>query len=243
MINERDLVNAWFDAFEGLGVRYEDAPSPVPVMDRYREEHRHYHTLDHIYYMLKSVGYLSYTVAHLDPVLVLATFYHDCVYKIGEVPRVNEIASAMVMVEDLGDYLPNFIVREISSHIIATFPGDYKHPPRTLNEAILRDADLAGFMDREVCFANDAKIRKEFGAATDEQYAEGRKAFLQSMLDLTQIYWSPAAISEGWEEKARENIASEMRRPVNAPLAAQFTHTQGPEWHHIDGSLWKDTLR
>lgn len=203
MVNERELVNAWFDAFEALGVRYEEAPSPA-VMDRYREEHRHYHTLEHIYYMLQSVGKLS--DGPLDPVVVLATFYHDCVYKVGETPRVNEIASAMVMVEDLGDYLPNYIVREISSHIIATFPGDYKHPPRTLSEAVMRDADLAGFVVWETYVSNDVKIRKEFGEFTDAEFDAGRKAFLQSMLDLPQIYWSPSAIESGWEEAARSNI-------------------------------------
>lgn len=207
MISERELVNAWFDAFEELGVSYEEAPSPVPVMDRYREEHRHYHTLDHIYYMLKSIGWLA---GQLDPVLTLAAFYHDCVYKIGEVPRVNEVASAMVMVEDVGLFLPNYVVREISSHIIATFPGDYQHQPRTLNEAILRDADLAGFVEWDVCSENDTKIRQEFAAATDEQYKEGRNAFLQSMLDLSQIYWSPRALEAGWEQSARENISHEM---------------------------------
>lgn len=201
------LRSLWNKAFVDLGVEIDDIPDKEVLFGRYDEPQRYYHTLDHIYHLLVAVGQLS----EQPPTVVVAGFYHDCVYEIGAPPRANEVRSALVMLEDLGEILPNYLLREISSYIIATFPGDYKIPPHSLNEAVLRDADLAGFAYKGACVENGKKIRQEFGAFTDEEYAIGRDAFLQSMLDLPQIYWSPEAVGSGWEEAARTNIEQEMK--------------------------------
>lgn len=210
-LDDRVRLRSQFNgAFVNLGVEVHEIPSKGALLDRYAEPQRYYHTLDHIYHLITAVGQLS----DLQPTVVVAGFYHDCVYEIGAPPRANEVRSALVMLEDLGEILPNYLLREISSLIMATFPGDYKLPPRSLNEAVLRDADLAGFADKGACVENGKKIRQEFGAFSDDEYVIGRDAFLQSMLDLPQIYWSPEAVASGWEEAARVNIEQEMKPPA-----------------------------
>jgi predicted metal-dependent HD superfamily phosphohydrolase len=232
-----DLRRAWNDAFYALNVPYDEIPLADHLFVRYEESHRSYHSLAHIWFVLEAIGQLSY----LEPTVILAAFYHDCVYTIGAAPSANEIASALVMVGELGTVLPNYLIREISALILATYPGDYHIPPKTLNEAVLRDADLAGFsQDYEVVRSNGEKIRQEFVNFTDEQYEVGRGAFLKSLLDLGQIYWSPGAISSGWEQRARNNIECDLgtgSTPCSTPRCEKLVHpdyephlTQGLQW-------------
>jgi predicted metal-dependent HD superfamily phosphohydrolase len=205
----------WVTALDELGVDPgESLRLRASLTTRYEESHRFYHTNEHIIRLLQSIQVLSDRTP--SPALVLSGLYHDAIYEIGAPANANEVRSALLMVADLGDLLPNYVLREISGNIIATYPGDYKNPPRSLDEALLRDADLAGFVDHKVEAANSVKIRKEFGQFSDEEYDVGRKAFLQSMLDLPQLYWSPAAIDRGWEESARANIAAGLRPSVEA---------------------------
>lgn len=208
MRNDERLASAWKMALLCLGVRYHDQPPLDAVIARYDEPHRHYHGVDHPRHVLDAANTLSWTT--IPAPAVIAIMYHDCVYKMDAQPFVNEEDSATVMKEDLSGVLPQYVVEEIERIIYATFPGDFGKSPDTLTEALVRDADLSGFSGSyEVCAANTKKIRKEMEHVSDEAFAEGRKNFLQYMLDLPQIMWYPHA-QPVREEHARENITREL---------------------------------
>jgi predicted metal-dependent HD superfamily phosphohydrolase len=218
--NERYVAHAFDLALSRLDsgrILRSDAIDPWGVIDRYHEPHRKYHGLPHIVHMLDSLRQLCRSNDlggyYANPTVVLAAIYHDCVYEVGSKAPANEYESSFVMRDELKAILPGYIVREISQLILATRMRTYTQEPFTLNEALLRDADLAGFAASwEVCSSNAEKIKGELCVPGKEaEFFEGRVKFLQFMLDLPQIMWYPHN-RDAREQRARENIGHELHQ-------------------------------
>lgn len=196
----------WNEACGRVGF---EAPSIAPIAARYAEPHRCYHGPDHVTHVLSAAQVID--SPYLAPPLVLAIYLHDVIYDIPLTdPRVtNEQAStrfAHIMLRNAP-----FAVRfEVKNLILNTQMLRYSDAPETYNEAVLRDADLAGLSASWGTYSqNSAKIRMEFGLPDDELWKTGRGSFLRSMLTLGSIYWSPAMRLN--ESTARENMERELR--------------------------------
>jgi predicted metal-dependent HD superfamily phosphohydrolase len=177
------------------------------LLSRYREPHRHYHTLKHLDAVLSTVdGVLAVTPVD-DPAAVrLGAWFHDAVYD----PRStgNEAASAALAARVLGELdAPAARIAATVRLVLATVT----HEPAGDDEAVLCDADLAILSARPAVYeAYVTGVRAEFAHVTDEQWRAGRAAVLRRFLDRPVIYHTSTMAPR--DHRARANLTAELAR-------------------------------
>ena len=185
---------------------------PDNVLAAYSEPHRKYHDVDHLHYMIQRLlAYypdLSRTV--IDCIL-WAIMYHDIVYHIPmSNDGSNEDLSAELFLREHGDHGwaddIAIAIRHTRTHILPQ--GRKQGLLWTITEHLI-DLDLWALSDEEAYLQNNAKIKSE-NNATDEQWVEGRGAWLTGFLKRDQIYYTDLG-------KTREKDA---RRILEADLAS-----------------------
>ena len=136
-------------------------------------------------------------------------WWHDAVYVVGA--DDNEEASAALATATLAGWdadpdrtlLVGDLVRATADH----------DPPAHLPDAlVLCDADMAILASpphRYAVYTDD--VRHEYAAVPDADFARGRSALLQGLLDRPAIYRTPSA-HERWEAAARANVGAELRQ-------------------------------
>ncbi|MCG8601923.1 MAG: hypothetical protein MI807_17410 [Verrucomicrobiales bacterium] len=169
---------------------------------RYREPHRSYHNLSHIDSMLRSLRERLGSAKEIE----LAVWFHDVVYDPGS--PSNEEDSAGFFSERIGPHLDRQFASKVHNLILATKHGS--NLPFTEAAKFLCDLDLeilAGSPERyqEYCDA----IRREYDHVSDSDYADGRVAFLKSMLE-NPIFRTESFVP--FEESARANITREIQQ-------------------------------
>jgi predicted metal-dependent HD superfamily phosphohydrolase len=167
---------------------------------RWCEPHRHYHSIEHLASMLHQGRDLRLTDAQ-----VLAIWFHDAVYD--PTRSDNEERSAALARELLRGMGPATVER------VARIVLDTKtHVPGVPESAPVIDLDLAPLaVPWERFAANSAAIRREYAHVPDAEFAAGRRAFLQRMLQRPRLYWTE--FGAPLEEAARQNL----RRAVALP--------------------------
>lgn len=188
---------------------------------RYEEDHRFYHTPEHIYGMLYDLETeFKYPVGVANEVrshdaLFLAAFYHDCIYDPTATGGANEKASAKIAYDDILTLeFSSGVAQSVADLIMVT----WKHEPCTPEEILLVDADFGIFKESPALYNRyAADIRKEYKHVNDENYAKGRGDFLRSLLSKEHIFHN-----EGlwfYEDQARANIERELHQLVKlAPI-------------------------
>ena len=172
----------------------------------YSEEHRFYHNLDHIRFLLALFEEFSGSIND-KAVVFFSIWFHDAVYA----PRKkdNEKQSAKLAVERLRKlFIPEDKISKIEKIILAT----EKHRAENLDEdgKIFLDFDLAILGSETKIYKNYAQaIRKEYGFVKDADYKAGRKAVLQNFLRRDFIYFSQL-MRERFEANAHRNIKREI---------------------------------
>lgn len=148
------------------------------IMPHYDEKHRHYHNWHHINQTFIYAGDQDLSNAQ-----TLAILYHDAVYVPGYTG--NEDASAELLRVHYAEFKDRFLactpedVERAAAIILMT----KNHQGDALDADLVLDCDLAGLGDTwEVYQKNSQDIRKEFWRYTDEQFKQGRIAFLQGMI-------------------------------------------------------------
>jgi predicted metal-dependent HD superfamily phosphohydrolase len=178
------------------------------LMAAYSERHRHYHNLDHIFWMLN----LIFDIAYVDPFLLtrnirLATWYHDVVYD----PRgsENEARSAEVAAASLARLgISQETVTRVCDLILMT--KEHIGPADDSEAGLFIDADLGILGTDPKEYAEYASgIRKEYGSLADHEFYEGRRKVLQRFQARRRIFRSD------WydrysESQARANLAAEI---------------------------------
>jgi predicted metal-dependent HD superfamily phosphohydrolase len=177
------------------------------LLARWSEEHRHYHNVDHLALMLSVVDDHANSADDADAVR-LAAWFHDIVYD--PTRTDNEIASAEYAATTLGGLnVEPARLAEIVRLIWLTTNHNVESGDR--NGALLCDADLAILASTPAAYAAYAgAVREEYRHVHDDAFRAGRIAVLTGLLDLEQLYHLPA-LHEAWEERARDNIAVEIR--------------------------------
>jgi predicted metal-dependent HD superfamily phosphohydrolase len=179
------------------------------LLARWSERRRHYHTIEHLAFMLDVIDGAA-AFADDATAVRLAAWFHDAIYDlIVATPGANERASA-----DLAaTLLPRLTVApdqtaEVVRLVLLT--ADHCVEPGDRNGALLADADLAILgtsPDRYRHYVDS--VRSEYAAFPDDAFAAGRSTVLAKLLDLDPIYHL-APHREAWEARARENMRAEL---------------------------------
>jgi predicted metal-dependent HD superfamily phosphohydrolase len=190
------------------------------VLDLHRQPHRRYHGVRHVGWVVRHVLELGTQhagrVADLGAV-VAAAFFHDAVY---EATRTdNEAVSAALARRALGE-LGWAVGRAdtVAELVLATAAHvAVSDPDGPLDAAVLLAADLAVLAADPASYAEYVTgVRAEYAHVSDADWAVGRGRVLRGFAGRPAIY-DPALALDGWERRARGNIAaelSELDRPV-----------------------------
>jgi len=171
----------------------------------YSEEHRRYHTFEHLNDMTRTA---EKNHIELSTEQLMAIWFHDCVYRVPRDPdESNEEASAKLAVKWMRDVgLGERFIWTVE-HIILDTEDEI---PRLRASAAVIDLDLWQLSNDDF-WKNEPLIREEFGLLTDEQWLNGRRAFLQKMLARDSIFVSEHATPE-MEAAARRNLQTAMQQ-------------------------------
>ncbi len=171
----------------------------------YRSPGRHYHNLDHVAAVLRTVHDLWEAP---PPALRLATWFHDVAY---ETQRAdNEERSAELARALLGDLsVAGPIVDETARLILLTRTHQTTDDDRA--GQVLLDADLAILGANEAEYARYARaIRQEYAWVADEAYRAGRRRVLEGFLRRPRLYFTEAMFRKA-EAMARDNLEREIQ--------------------------------
>lgn len=183
------------------------------ILEAYSEEHRHYHTLEHIAEMTALLGESHAKITSRADVL-LACLYHDIVYNARR--SDNEELSAARFEADaatLGITAPQRA--NVTALIMATKKHQLGNDSRDMK--LFLDSDLAilgAAPERYQRYAAD--VRKEYAHVPDADYRAGRGAVLKKFLERDRLYFTDE-LRERLESKARENMKREIAGLVASP--------------------------
>lgn len=200
----------WFEFWQRLGVKNSPASFFAELEARYSEPHRAYHSLAHVMDCLAE--FESAKDAAHDPTAVeMAIWYHDIVYD----PRAkdNEEQSAELAAKVSSDIgLPSPLNQRVNRLILAT----KKHDASLDQDApLLVDVDLSILGRGPQRFDNyENQIRQEYSWVSDEAFAAGRTAVLESFLTRPVIY-STEFFRNKYEQQARENLKRSISKLQN----------------------------
>jgi len=181
------------------------------IASAYAEPQRHYHTLDHIEALLA----LRDAHAALFPacdIADLAILLHDVVYDPAR--QDNEAVSAAWARAQFGQLaFPAATIDAVARWIELS-----RHDPVDV-AAVDPASGLAAFLDLDLSVlaadppdyrAYTHAIRREYAIYPDRLYRPGRARVLARFLERPAIYLSER-FHTAWEERARRNIAAELR--------------------------------
>lgn len=179
------LAAAWGAPLDAVELVYRD------IVARYREPHRHYHTLEHVAELLAVVDELAGDVA-----VEWAAWLHDVIYDVGAAD--SEARSAGYAGDVLARLrVPDDVIAEVQRLIELSAGHDAVAGDK--NGAVFIDADLAILSSEPSRYDRYARdVRAEYVHLDDDTWRAGRTVVLQSLLDRVT------------DEQARSNIAREL---------------------------------
>ncbi|KAJ7251114.1 hypothetical protein B0H12DRAFT_1119640 [Mycena haematopus] len=184
------------------------------LQTRYSEPQRHYHTLEHISYMLKALEQSG----RGNETIVLAIWFHDCVYDPTKGSPWNERESIRIF-EKFADSTKSQTIAELKESVSALIEATILHRLQEVLPKGLDASQVAVFLDLDMSILADSppvyekyaqQIREEYSQYSAEDYCLGRSKVLRSFLLHERIFLSPE--TEAMERRARENIEGEINR-------------------------------
>ncbi|MGC4748808.1 metal-dependent phosphohydrolase [Micromonospora sp. DT201] len=205
-----DLLERWRVAALGAGARpdAESTRAGEQLLARWREPHRHYHTVTHLTAVLDVVDQHAGLTDRVD-VVRLAAWCHDAVYDPKAAGDTNERDSAALAESVLtGLGVPAPTVAEVRRLVLLT--AGHAVAPGDRDGALLCDADLAVLATPPATYERyAAAIRREYAHVPEPAFRAGRAAVLTGLLALPALYRLPPLASR-WEEPARDNVRREL---------------------------------
>src|SRR5690625_230797 len=184
------------------------------LLERWDEDHRHYHDLTHLMSVLKNIEYLERLGEPMGPfprAVKLAGWFHDAIYRADPMhdPGQDEEDSARLaerVLPELG--VPGPEILETARLIRLTFTHDPYD--EDAGGQVLCDADLEVLARNSGGYQRYREgIRQDFSKVSDEDFASGREKFLRRMLARNPIF-NTATGRRRWERPARRNLMSEL---------------------------------
>ncbi len=198
--------------FTGLITQYPGAgrvfdPYWKEIVDAYQEEKRCYHNLDHLNYIYRKLEECTQKAENREAVL-FALFYHDLIYDIPN--NNNEARSAetgAMRMTGLG--LGRSTIDLCVKHILATRDHRKSDNPDT---DLFCDADIAILGESGPVYDDYCrKVRREYFEFSEEEFARGRSAEIQKLLEMEQIF-KTQHFHDRYEKAARRNLATEIEK-------------------------------
>ena len=191
----------------------------IDVCNLYSEPHRFYHTLNHIKEMLDLSKQYSSKLKNKTAV-DLAIIYHDVIYK--PMSKSNEEDSAAYFEEHFVSSVNPTLKNIVSNYIIET----KKHSASESEDEDLKlfiDFDMHILaVDREKYLVYAAQIRKEYCHVERSDYCSERAKFLQATAQSSSsIYASESYLHEGYDARAKDNLAFECAFLQSGRLAGE----------------------
>ena len=178
----------------------------LDLLDRWGEEHRRYHGRTHLLAVLEALDLLS-APARPPRAVVLSAWFHDAVYR--GVAGQDEEESARLAEDRLRHAgLPAAEVDEVARLVRLT--ADHRPEPGDDIGALLSDADLSVLGGEPAAYARYlSAVRQDFAHIGDEDFAAGRAAVVQHLLQLDPLFHTSRA-RQLWLEPARRNLRGEL---------------------------------
>ncbi|MFI6784207.1 metal-dependent phosphohydrolase [Micromonospora sp. NPDC050276] len=212
-----DLLDRWRAAARGAGARPEPDTTRAGehLLARWREPHRHYHTLAHLTAVLEVVDQHADLAGKAD-VVRLAAWFHDAVYDPRAAGDTNERDSAVLAQSVLtGLGVPASTAAEVRRLVLLT--AGHTVTPGDPDAALLCDADLAVLAAPPADYERyAAAIRREYAHVPEPAFRAGRAAVLTGLLALPALFRLPPLASR-WEEPARDNVRRELAALTGDP--------------------------
>lgn len=201
------LRERWMTTWHGLSPI---VPPPTlfdEVERRYREAHRHYHTLQHLEECFAALDDMRSDCTDTTAI-ELALWFHDAIYDVHR--HDNEARSAAwaaLSLERAG--VPRATVDKVASLILAT----RHHAPGTDPDAsALIDVDLAILGAAPTRFDEyERQIRAEYAHVPDHVFVHKRREVLEQFLRRPALFTTPACRVRH-ERQARSNLSRALAR-------------------------------
>ncbi len=205
-------LSSWHQAWRVLGADGGSEPLFRELVARYSEQHRHYHTLQHLRECLgqfDAVRAGAQRAAEVD----IALWFHDGIYDVhrqDNEKRSADWAHQAVLDASCG----GAVAARIHALVMAT---RHEAAPSEADAQLLVDSDLAILGADEKRFdESDAQIRAEYAHVPDAQFREGRSQVLASFLARPRIYCTER-FHAAYEAQARSNLRRSLARLAKAP--------------------------
>jgi predicted metal-dependent HD superfamily phosphohydrolase len=170
-----------------------DAALLEQLLARYREPHRHYHTLRHLEECFQKFDELRDVASYPDAV-EMAIWFHDAIYD----PRRddNEARSA--------DWAKAAVGERVAALVLAT---RHEAVPADVDAQVLVDVDLAILGAPPARFDEyERQVREEYRWVPEPIYRHQRRQILDRFLARRSIYHTQRFIAR-YEAQARVNLA------------------------------------
>ncbi len=180
---------------------------------KYKEKHRHYHSIEHIIYLWNLFIHYQYLLSLEERQIVgWSILFHDIVYEIHR--KDNEEKSAEMASHYLASLpISQDICNGVTKTILAT-KHNYKHMD-SMTSRFMMDIDIAILGQTEEIYSlYQQKVRQEYAIYPDFIYQMGRKKVLNHFLQQKNIYQLPL-FQQKWETQARFNITKEINTNSN----------------------------
>lgn len=171
------------------------------VVARYREKHRHYHTLQHLDECLRHLDEVAPLAIHV-PEIELALWFHDAVYDPHK-QNNEDLSAAWARSAAAEAGLPSEVCDRIYNLVRVTASHNR---PGTSDEALLIDIDLAILGASPDRFEEyEQGIRNEYSWVPSLIFAVKRRSILEKFLQRETIFHTQYFI-ERYEQQARLNL-------------------------------------
>lgn len=185
------------------------------LLDRWSDEHRHFHNLRHLAAVLHRVDQLA-EETHEPDLVRLAAWYHGAVFssekKDAEASQGGEqtTASAILAHDELTDL---GVSARAADRVAALVNAIVRHAPNPadFDAAVLNDADLAMLAAEPQRYKEyKSAVRAEYAHIPTDQYLTARIRVIERLLARKSLFLSP--MGAAWEEPARQNLDMELHR-------------------------------
>lgn len=176
------------------------------LTDRYNEDHRYYHNLNHIKNMYDSLSKFKDKIDNNESIFY-AAWLHDIIYDTkssDNEEKSSEYAEDLLSDLNISDTIINKVIRLI------LITKNHRPIENSFDEKIFLDSDLL-ILGQSTDKYNEymKSIRKEFHWVDDINYNAGRKNILKRFLERDTIYFTEE-FRGLYESIARKNIHEEI---------------------------------
>lgn len=202
------IISQWFELCHDAGVSLVSATEIAQkVVDAYSENHRHYHTLDHVNHCLTVLDTIPNVIEERQDIQ-FAIWFHDLIYD--PESGLNEYDSALFAYNWL---TKQNIANPANVRDLIQITGDYLHPPEgNFSVQIMHDVDLSILASPDETYRQYALgIRAEYSHLNDSEFYSARQKFLHGLLERTPLFLLEA-LEHQWEGQARTNMKAEIGR-------------------------------